>query len=280
MTGIQDLPRLAVVPVENLILHEYHDHQRTPPLMDKLRVSGVLINPPIVSPFGDQEGHYMVLDGANRTFAFKELGIHHILVQILEVDDPNMDLNAWNHIIWGVSPETLCSQLRKIPGVNFRTSVQAQTFLELKDIHALASLHLPDGNAFTLLTPSFDLDSRVRMMNKVVTSYSEFAHIDRTSLYQINSLNDKYENLAGLIILPPFDVTDVMEVVGAGNLMPPGSTRFTIVPRVLHVNYPLEELERDTSIEEKNKILEKFLFILLENKRVRYYAEPTYIFDE
>jgi len=31
-----DLPQLVVVPVDSLILHEYHDEQRTPPLIENL----------------------------------------------------------------------------------------------------------------------------------------------------------------------------------------------------------------------------------------------------
>jgi hypothetical protein len=91
---------------------------------------------------------------------------------------------------------------------------------------------------------------------------------------------DKYEELTALFILPPFDLSEVMEVVGTGNLMPPGSTRFTIKPRVLGLNYPLKELKTNKSISEKNQIFQHFLCELLEKKCVRYYEEPTYIFDE
>ena len=118
MTCVHDLPCLAVVPVESLILHEFHDSQRTPHLMEKLHASGVLKNPPIVSPFEGQNDNYMVIDGANRTSAFRAMRISHILVQILNVDNPNIDLNAWNHIVWGMSPEDLISELNAIQDLN------------------------------------------------------------------------------------------------------------------------------------------------------------------
>ena len=280
MTCVHDLPRLAVVPVERLILHEYHDGQRTRPLMDKLQASGVLRNPPIVSPFHGRQDFYMVLDGANRTSAFRELGIPHILVQIFDVDDPNMDLNAWNHIVWGMSPQDLISELNTIPDVNLEPSTQTISYQELMDIHALASIHLPDGNVYTICTPKFDLKSRLRLMNEMVSMYGGMADIDRTNLFEITSLVDKYEALAGLVILPPFEITEIMEVVGVGDLMPPGCTRFTISPRVLHINYPLEKLETDKSTDEKNAELQNFICALLDKKSVRFYQEPTYIFNE
>jgi hypothetical protein len=99
-------------------------------------------------------------------------------------------------------------------------------------------------------------------------------------VFQINPLVEYYEDLGGLVMLPPFEVTEVMYVVGEGKLMPPGSTRFTIAPRVLHVNYPLSELEADKDVAEKNADLQDFICSLLAQKRVRFYGEPTFHFDE
>jgi len=63
-------------------------------------------------------------------------------------------------------------------------------------------------------------------------------------------------------------------------LLPAGSTRFTISPRALHVNYPLEELAAEKSLEEKDNKLQEWLQKKLETKSVRYYEEPTYLFNE
>jgi hypothetical protein len=280
MTCEHDLPRLEIVPVERLVLHEHHDIQRTPPLMKKFRASKVLRNPVVVTPFNGRDDSFLVLDGANRTAAFRKLEIPHILVQVLEADDPMMELNSWNHVIWGISPDKLYSKIREIPGINLEAIDRSDSFQELMDIQALASLHLINGEIFTVCVPDFDLVSRVRTMNAFVSRYMELANTDRTTLFQLDSLTDKYEELTGLAVLPPFEISEVMEVVGEGNLMPPGSTRFTIAPRILRINYPLERLEAKKSIEEKNQDLQVFICNLLDKKRVRYYAEPTFIFDE
>ena len=138
MSDTCDMPQLAIVAVDNLILHEYHDEQRTPPLIKKLFASGVLRNPPIVIPMRQFEENFMVLDGANRVSAFRRMGIPHILVQIVQGNDPNLDLNTWNHILWGISPDALFNSLRKIPGLMLHPSTQALSYQNLMDIHTLA----------------------------------------------------------------------------------------------------------------------------------------------
>ena len=62
---ITSLPTLDILPIENVILHEDHDMQRSKPLIEKLRSAGILRNPPIVMSLADGSDRYMVLDGAN-----------------------------------------------------------------------------------------------------------------------------------------------------------------------------------------------------------------------
>jgi len=280
LSNIGDMPQLAIVPVDQLILHEHHDEQRTPSLIHKLFASGVIKNPPIVLPMREQEGVYMVLDGANRVSAFQRSGIPHILVQIVYSDDTNLELNAWNHILWGISPDELFNRLSKIPGIMLQPTTPSLSFRDLMDIHALASIHLPNGSVFTAFTPSVELISRVSALNLVVNQYIQIAQIDRTTAYQINHMGHLYDDLSGLVVLPPFQVTDVMDVVEAGHLMPPGITRFSVSPRVLNVNYELNVLMSDESIETKNAVLQQWIASKLAQKCVRYYKEPTITFDE
>ena len=54
---IENLPQLAFLPVECLIIHEWHDKQRTPPLIERLWASGVFRNPPVVSPLQIGRAH-------------------------------------------------------------------------------------------------------------------------------------------------------------------------------------------------------------------------------
>jgi hypothetical protein len=280
LSDFGEIPQLMIVPVEKLKLHEHHDEQRNAVLIKNFISTGVLRNPPIVLPLRKQNDGYMVLDGANRVFAFQRMGIPHILVQIVHPDDPNLDLNSWNHVLWGIHPDKFINRLRKIPGIMLQPRTPALSFQDLMDIHAVASIHLADGSVFTAFTSSMALLSRVTALNLVINQYVETVQCDRTTVFQINCLQQLYDDLCGLVVLPTFQLIDLMNVVEAGQRMPPGVTRFTISPRVLHVNYALNILKTDDSIESKNTALQKWITSKLTEKSVRYYAEPTITFNE
>jgi hypothetical protein len=159
-------------------------------------------------------------------------------------------------------------------------STQVLSYRDLMDIHTLASIHLPNGSVFTTFTPSVDLIDRVAALNLVVERYIEIARFDRTTIYQISRLHHLYDDLSGLVLLPPFQITDVIDVVEAGHLMPPGITRFSVSPRALHVNYELQKLMSNERVDDKNMVLQDCILARLAQKRVRYYAEPTITFDE
>jgi hypothetical protein len=83
-----------------------------------------------------------------------------------------------------------------------------------------------------------------------------------------------------LVIFPRFRVRDILDLAGAGYLLPTGITRFTVAPRALHLNYPLKELAANKTLEEKNSELRTWIQERIASKGIRYYAEPTFLFDE
>src|SRR5258706_15313588 len=111
------LPALEILPLALLVLHENHDRQRTLPLVDKLRAQGILRNPPVVMPLADGSGRYMGLGRANRGTALEEMEFPHIGVQGVQHDDPNIQLETWNHVVWGKGGRELLAKIRPVPGV-------------------------------------------------------------------------------------------------------------------------------------------------------------------
>ena len=280
MTQIRDLPLLAILPLEKLILHERHDEQRSPGLMDNIRSSGVLRNPPIITPLHDRTGRYMVLDGAHRRLSFQILGLRYILAQIVEPDDPGLSPYPWNHVLWGVEPDELYESFSSIPFIKLEICSPEDGHQQLTSHHALALIHLADGQTFAARIPANDLVTRINFLNALVDRYKDRAGMDRTSIKDIEALKKLYTDLSGLVIFPGFRIEDILYLAGENHLLPTGSTRFTISPRALHVNYPLSELEADKTLEEKNSDLQRWLQERLANKGVRYYAEATFLFDE
>src|SRR5436190_8604578 len=117
---LRGLPKLEILPLALMVLHENHDRQRTLPLVDKLRAQGILRDPPVVMPLADGTGRYMVLDGANRVTALAEMEFPHIVVQVVEHDDPNIRLETWNHVVWGMDPGELLAKIREVAGLKLR----------------------------------------------------------------------------------------------------------------------------------------------------------------
>ena len=275
---ITNLPNLRILPLENLILHEDHDRQRTLPLVAKLRAQGILRNPPIVMPLEDGTGRYMVLDGANRVTSLQEMEFPHIVAQVVNSNDPHVNLQTWNHVVWGINPKTLMTDFRKIKGldvvkVDTHKSVDAPKYMPVQ-------LRLPDGKLYMLLEKPADLAHHIHTLHKIVNVYKTRASLDRTSQTLVDSFNAVYPDLAALVIFPSFKIKTVLKLAAQQVVLPTGITRFTASPRALHLNYPLHELSSGKPIEYKEAYLNLWVQDRVKNKGIRHYAEATFLFDE
>ncbi len=273
------LPTLDIVPVENIFPHERYDQQRAHPLMEKLQQAGVLRNPPIVMPFGDGSGRYMILDGTNRVMAVKLLGIPYILVQIADPEHTQISLKTWNHVVWGLAPEEFLAALQEaLPSLRQSVSL-ALSVAALHERKLLVVVSVPDTRVFSAPAEK-DLVKALEQLNAVVSVYEKKARLDRTSEYSARGLKPLYPSISGVVIFPPFRVEEVRSLVLQGHLFPPGITRFVVSPRALRVNYPLDALASRGSLEEKRDRLQAWLQERLAVKGVRYYAEATVLYDE
>jgi hypothetical protein len=170
---ITTLPTLRILPIDSVILHEDHDMQRSKPLIEKLRAAGIIRNPPIVMPLTDGSHRYMVLDGANRVTSLLEMEFPHIVAQVVQPNDPNVNLQTWNHVVWGMKSTTLLSRLKKIKGlklkrVNTHKSVEAPKYVPM-------SVRLPDGTLYLLIEEPTDLAGHIKTLHAVVDTYKTSA---------------------------------------------------------------------------------------------------------
>ncbi|MEX1247799.1 MAG: hypothetical protein WEA61_04910 [Anaerolineales bacterium] len=274
-------PTLRILPTAALVPHEWHDEQRAWPLIERLRASGVLRNPPIVTPFDDGSGRFMVLDGANRSAAFSEIGMPHILAQVVKAEDPNLELKKWNHVLWNWDAKALVDSLSSIPDVSFRKiDPNIKRRQSQWPIRTLVWLQIPDGRAYVARSDETDLRTRASLLARIARIYVGKAQLDRTTAQRISELDGKYDNLTAVVVYPPFEVSEVLELCEAGILLPPGVTRFTVSPRALRVNYPLEELAADKPMEAKEEALQRWINERMARKGMRYYAEATVLYDE
>jgi len=275
---IPNLPNLIILPIDSLILHEDHDMQRTLPLVEKLRAQGIIRNPPIVMPLNDGTERHMVLDGANRVTSLRELEFPHIVAQVVEANNPHVNLQTWNHVVWGMGVKSMMTSLRRIKGieparVNTLKSLDAPKYMPMQ-------IRFPNDTFYILNESPSDLGTHIQTMHSVVNTYKTRASLDRTSQTLIDTFRKIYPDLTALVIFPHFKIKTVLKLASQNILLPTGITRFTVSPRALHLNYPLHELSSGKPIEYKQEYLTHWIEERVKKKGVRLYSEATFLFDE
>jgi hypothetical protein len=273
-----------VVPTESLLPHERHDAQRTQPLAERLRENGVLHNPPAVAPLDSvglgTSSHYVVLDGANRSTAAALLKLPHMLVQVVDYEDPALQLTTWHHAVTGLGTPELLAAIRGVPGLVVTDSDLRRARAVLARREALAYLALPGGEIFTLHGGD-DLQSRNEILNLLVSLYQDRGKVNRTTADHAGELANVFRDLAGLVVFPHFDPAEIAELARGGETLPAGITRFLIPGRALRLNIPLSLLEDTTrTLDEKNDWLKFWMREKVAAGKVRFYQESTYLFDE
>lgn len=277
MNQLPELPELQIVPTESLQLHEEIEGGRAQRLIRSLQSEGFLKNPPVVLRVSDHPERYVVLDGANRTTAFRQMGFPHILVQIA---DSGVQVMSWNHVLRGESPANLLQAMRELEGATLESTDSEQASAALLARRSLAYLMLPDGEVWHLPSSEQRVARRVELLGRVVKLYEGRYWRERTSAADLDGLVKLYPDLIALMVFPRFEVKDVIEVAASGGLFPSGTTRFLISPRALRVNFPLAALADRSPLASKREVLEEWIRERMEQRRVRYYAESTFLFDE
>jgi len=169
------LPDLRFVPTEAVYPHELHDSQRTQPLVDRLRASGTLRNPPIVTQLGDGmrvEPRYVVLDGANRSTAARAAAWPHLLVQVVRYESPSVELYTWYHALTADAHDLLERGLAKQPGLTItrHDGVHARALLARRE--ALACVVLDDDDVI-VAHGGRTLHERNELLNALVHLYQD-----------------------------------------------------------------------------------------------------------
>lgn len=278
MTTTPQLPKLEILPLSLLVLHEEHDRQRTLPLVDRLRMQGILLNPPIVMPLLDGTGRYMVLDGANRVTALREMEFPHIVVQVVEHNDPKVQLETWNHVVWGMDAPELLTKIREVAGLKLRSIERGSNQREELDCLPV-EIQIADKQTWLTCTTKEGI-RLAAYLHGIVDAYKDKSFLDRTMQTDVDYFKDVYADLTALFIYPKIEIKFVLDLAGQGHILPAGLTRFTVSPRALHLNYPLHELSSGKPLEYKMAYLHHWVQERIKNKNVRYYAEATFLYDE
>jgi hypothetical protein len=288
MSGVQRLseetaqsiiPDLHIVPIDSLIPHEEHDTQRAQPLIERIQKAGSWLNPPVVAPL--DESRYVILDGANRHYALSALGYAYILVQIVDYESDDVKLTTWHHIVSGMIWFRFLRQINGISGIKINPADLLHARAALARREVLAYVVMGDTKIYTLESKAITLAERTAVLRKIVNTYKDSGVLNRIATDRLSQARQLYPNALAIIVFPHYEPVEIVLAARDGVLLPPGISRHIIRGRAMRLNYPLEAFrDNGESLEEKNRELQRWIQRRMAEKRVRYYDEPTYLFDE
>ena len=267
---------LRIVHSSDVIVHEAVDPKRVERLAQRLQSDGVLKSPVVVAEAG---GQYVVLDGATRVSALRELGIRDVLVQIIDYHAPNIQLYAWFHVIVGMPKEELLKGIGDLEGIEIKAmDLQlARSALSLRSI--LCYLVLQDGSILAA-KGGMNLEAQAALLNDIVDLYKGRAEVYRVTSDEIEDLLEEYPELTAAIVFPCYSRGEIMRISLNRVKLPMGVTRHIISGRALGLNVDLVMLDSDIPLEQKNIWLQGLIRRKIKDKRIRFYQEPVFRFDE
>jgi hypothetical protein len=272
---VETILPLRVVSLDRVICHEDVDPNRVARLAARIEADGLLRSPPIVIESGE---HYVVLDGASRTSAMRQLGIPHVVVQLTSPEE-GLELHAWRHVISGLDPDHLVQMLDDLPLITLEPVEAGQADDVMFEYGGLCLLQTVTGGTFVVYAASGE--NRLDALNALTATYIQAGRVERTLKRDIISLQHEFEGMVALVIYPVFTPDQVMQATQAGNRhFPAGITRFLVPGRILRLNVALDYLMSDRSLQEKNRWLHDLLLKRQGAGAIRYYGEPVYILDD
>jgi len=265
---------LRVVSSDKVLPHENVDPRRVDKLAGRLEADGILSNPPVVV---EVEDHYVVLDGATRTTALKQLDYPDMIVQVVSPKS-GLSLHTWYHAVRQLEPAGLIKMLDDLPEITMVESDPQKVLDEMLEYGGLCYVHTADDKVFMVQATSGT--NHLNALNKLTQTYINAGRVTRTLNKNIAGLQKEYPDLTALFVFPEYTVDQVLQIARAGRVLPAGITRFIIPGRVLRLNADLGTLKSDRSLHEKNEWLYEQVVEKLSNSEVRYYEEPVYLLDE
>ena len=278
MIGSTELPVLEVHPSEALITHEECDPWRVKKLEKRLLEERVLKNPPIVSPITGTNS-LIVLDGANRAAAFQGLGIRDIVAQIVSYDDPGVKVESWYHVVSGMDAEIIRNAIIKIADIKLEKCSLDDARESLNNGEAIGYLVFENEVRKVFASQVSEMKD-LRILHDIVGAYKGKGNIFRASNDEWEKQSPYYPGITALVVFPPYQPEDILAAVKNGYKIPSGVTRHIIPYRALNINIPLEILQANQSLEKKREWLKNWLMERMAANAIRYYAEPTFSFNE
>jgi hypothetical protein len=277
---IGKLPRLEIVEVGRLSLHEEPDSHRLHRLQDSIGDQGILRNPLVAARDHGRTSH-ILLDGVNRLEALRRLGARWVLVQEVDAMDRQVVLSTWHHAVEGMDGKDILTGLSPEAGFESRPGrfTDQGDFVPDFGEEVTCLVVLPDRSCYAVLSDQHP-DTRLRVLQSIIRSTDGAANRDRVSYTRIRDLRDHYPAFSALLCYRGFSKHQVFDLSLDGRRVPSGITRFSVPKRALGFSVSLDFLRSRDTLKEKRRQLHRMLVERIRNKSIRFYEEPTFHFDE
>lgn len=274
---IGELPNLRIVPISEILFHEDPDEERSSKLIEYLRKENRLKNPPVVATHSGSN-RYILLDGANRLTALRHLNIPDVLVQHIDLFDPGLIFLHWHHAVEKFSKDDFLEKINNLPDIKITKSPEIN-LINNDNGDLLCQIQFADRSICEVHAHT-DLFQRVKDLRNITNIYKGFQYMDRVSYTNLEHLKNNYSQFCALIVFRKLVKEELVEVTNHGMRVPSGITRIILPKRALRINVPLDILRFDVSTEQKNYWLQNRVNEQIRDKSIRFYHEPTFLFDE
>jgi hypothetical protein len=274
------LPKLMLIGVDDLLLHEEADERRGSAIRARIETDG-FIRHPLIAAKDHGEISHMLLDGVNRYEALKRLGCRFVPIQEVKLDDRGLSLSTWHHELEGIAPQEvvdiLSSSMRVVAFEGGFT--KTGDFIPRFEKDWGCAVVLPDRRCLAVIVDG-TTQQRVEAIRRMVRRLSPSGAMDRVSYTNLNDLVANYPGFSALVCYPPFSKSDVLQMAVAKVLFPSGVTRFSVPKRMLSFGIPLSLLRIEGSLDEAQATLNDMIVDKIRKRKIRFYEEPTFHFDD
>ena len=244
---------IALVEIDELLLHEERISGSLDGLMEEIERSGILKSPVIVG-----RESLVVLDGMHRVEAVRKLGCRFMCVCLVDYMIPGIRVDRWCRVVSSpIAIEDFISRFGEL-GVIARAggSPGGEASLLLMLEEGFYEMVVHREGIFAGFATVTSIESWLRMKGHAIRYETER---DAAKMLERREV--------GFVLCPPtVEKHHVLETIKSGRVFPPKTTRHIVPARPFGVDVPLELLRDDViSIEEANGLLSE----ILENKSLR-----------
>jgi len=252
------LDDLALVSLDELVLHETIEPLRAERVRAEIARAGVLADPVVVTPAGP--GRWLVLDGAHRTAALRSLGMRSAVVQVMTLSPAGAHLDSWAH---------------DLPVGGVPHDLDAPGPVGGPVLVARVGRQAPDGTWAdgVPVTGPADPVARAAVMSALARRYAGRPYRRAVPGTAVRP------GVAARVRWAPWSAEDLLTLITARGTLPAGTTRFVLPGRVLGVRVGLSVLAAEPRGGEDGTGEHAEVVTALRRQTVRTYTEAVHVVE-